>query len=101
MALGPWMVDRVSGLASWRRLRRPARPGCRPNVSNLALADRGDPGVQGADVVVGVEEDLEAPHPGGDRDHVKELGRLVEEDGVVLLAGERRHAAPDVSGQRL
>ena len=39
--------------------------------------------------------------PGRDRDHVEELGRLVQEHRVRLLAGQGRHAAPDVAGQRL
>ena len=67
----------------------------------LVLGDRDDSGVRHPDVVVGGEQDLETPQSRRDRDHIEQLGGLVNIDRVVLLASQCRHATPDVASQRL
>jgi hypothetical protein len=61
---------------------------------------RGVAAAHGRGVVVGGEEDLQAAGAGGDGDLSWSWARLVDEDRVVLLAGEGRDAAADVAGQR-
>src|ERR1700722_20476306 len=47
------------------------------------------------------QQDLAAPRPGGNRDHIEQNRGLIHEDGIVFPAPECRHSAPDVTGQRL
>jgi hypothetical protein len=70
------------------------------SIFRFVLSDRGDRRFCDSQKVIRGKQDLQAPRPRRDRDDVPELGRLVEVDRVALLAGQCRHAAADVAGER-